>query len=135
MNEIVNKCTQCGSIRQEVEQYCLECGFIFFEGKTCLDHPSVPAEGVCAICAQAYCKDCGLWVNHVFLCDPHSNYEIVEGMAGVCSSENSSELEIAKTVMEQDNLHPDIYSKIIFVPCREVLRAEELINNINNSAT
>lgn len=129
---------------------------------TCFNHPDDNARGVCVICQQAYCKKCGLRVNGVFLCDQHSDYEIYEGMARVFGSSDEQQVNYFKSILEENNLHPFIYTRNtsplsvggvdyslfnasgnpkgklvneikLMVPCSEFLQAEKIINELEHS--
>ena len=144
-----NTCEKCGTNKQSVDRYCSQCGALFIEETTCYNHPSTFAQGVCAICNQACCKKCGLWVNHIFLCDLHSNYDIYEGMACVGVSDDEMELKVAHDILVQEGFHPFIYKTMeyrnrgliehslvpvkLLVPCKEVFGAEKVIDDFIDS--
>lgn len=152
-------CANCGCESSGDSEFCSKCGSIFIDDVQCLNHSDREAEGVCAICHQAYCKKCGLRVNNVFLCDGHSDYEIYEGMARIFGSPDEAQINFIKSCLEKEGFHPFIYNRKatpmhlggsdyslfrssgdsrnvvineikIVVPCIEVLEAKHAIDDI-----
>lgn len=149
-------CDYCGTEISDDAEFCSKCGTIFIDDVTCFNHSDDDAKGVCAICHQAYCKRCGLRVNNIFLCNEHSDYEIYEGMARVFGSLDEQRISYLKSILTENNMHPFIYDKTdspfsegvgnriltkgnllseikILVPCAEVLQAENLIDELDES--
>jgi len=104
-------CLTCEFVVKNNDEYCLNCGTILTENKKCNCHHVVEAEGICLICLKLCCQKCGLYTNGVYLCNEHSNYEIIEGMARVYGSNDSLELEYYKDILEKECLHPFLYSR------------------------
>ncbi|HMN50125.1 MAG TPA: hypothetical protein PKD67_13360 [Ignavibacteriaceae bacterium] len=157
-------CDFCGTEISKDSEFCIRCGTIFIDDVSCFNHPDDNAKGVCAICHQAYCKKCGLRVNGIFLCNEHSNYEIYEGMARVFGSSDEQKINYLKSVLEENNIHPFLYTRKstpinlggadyraaanltgnkdknfayeikLLVPCSEVLQAEYIIDEIDESS-
>jgi hypothetical protein len=102
-------------------------------------------------------------VNNIFLCNEHSNYEIYEGMARVYGSSDEQQVNFYKSILEDNELHPFIYVRKasplsvggvaytlfrssgefdghiineikLMMPCSEVLKAEKIIDEIEESA-
>ena len=155
-------CDFCGTEASNDAEFCNKCGTIFIDDVSCFNHPDDDARGVCAICHQAYCKKCGLRVNGIFLCNEHSDYEIYEGMARVFGSSDEQQISYYKSILEENNLHPFIFERKtsplslggvdyslfrasgdangklineikLMVPCSEVLQAEKIIDEIEES--
>jgi len=155
-------CDFCGTEISNDSEFCTKCGTIFIDNVDCFIHPDDDAKGVCTICHQAYCKKCGLRVNGIFLCNQHSDYEIYEGMARVFGSSDEQQVNLFKSVLEENNLHPFIYQRKaspislgggdytlfrasgdprgqiineikLMVPCAEVLHAEKIIDELDQS--
>lgn len=155
-------CDFCGTEISDDAEFCTKCGTIFIDDVSCFNHSDDDAKGVCAICHQAYCKRCGLRVNSIFLCNEHSDYEIYEGMARVFGSSDEQQVNLYKSALEEDNLHPFIFQRKasplsfgsgdytifqtssdagvhiineikLMVPCSEVLVAEKIIDEIDES--
>lgn len=146
-------CDFCGTEISNDSEFCTKCGTIFIDDVSCFNHSDDDAKGVCTICHQAYCKKCGLRVNGIFLCNQHSDYEIYEGMARVFGSSDEQQVNLYKSVLEENNLHPFIYERKaspislgggdprgqiineikLMVPCSEVLLAEKIIDEIDQS--
>jgi hypothetical protein len=156
-------CDFCGTEISADAEFCNKCGTIFIDQVSCFNHPDNDAKGVCAICHQAYCKRCGIRVNNIFLCNEHSNYEIYEGMARVYGSSDEQQVNFYKSILEDNELHPFIYVRKasplsvggvaytlfrssgefdghiineikLMMPCSEVLKAEKIIDEIEESA-
>ena len=157
-------CDFCGTEISNDSEFCTKCGTIFIDDVSCFNHSDDDAKGVCAICHQAYCKRCGLRVNGIFLCNEHSHYEIYEGMARVFGSSDEQKINYLKSILEENNLHPFLYSRKstplnlggpdylaaahltgdrdgnvvyeikLLVPCSEVLQAEKIIDEIDQSS-
>lgn len=157
-------CDYCGSEISRDAEFCPKCGTIFIGDVSCFNHSDNEAKGVCAICHQAYCKKCGLRVNNIFLCNEHSHYEIYEGMARVFGSSDEQQINYYKSILVENKLHPFIYSRKssplhlggadyslfrasgdsnghiineikLLVPCTEVLQAEKIIDELEQSTT
>ena len=155
-------CDFCGTEAPSDAEFCSKCGTIFIDDVTCFNHPDDDARGVCTICHQAYCKRCGLRVSGIFLCNEHSHYEIYEGMARVFGSSDEQQVNFFKTGLEDNGLHPFIYARKtsplslggveyslfrasgefnghiineikLMVPCDEVLQAEKIIDDLEES--
>ena len=150
-------CDFCGTEISSDSEFCTKCGTIFIDDVSCFNHSDDDAKGVCAICHQAYCKRCGLRVNSIFLCNEHADYEIYEGMARVVGSLDEQQINYYKSVLEENSLHPFIYNNTVspfsegggdriltkgnliyeikmLVPCSEVLQAEKIIDEIDQSS-
>jgi len=156
-------CDFCGTEISKDTEFCTKCGTIFIDDVSCFNHSDDDANGVCAICHQAYCKKCGLRVNNIFLCNEHCEYEIYQGMARVFGSSDEQQVNYYKSILEENNLHPFIFERKtspislggvdyslfrasgdvnghlvneikLMVPCEEVLQAEKIIDEIEESS-
>ncbi len=154
-NEVI--CGYCETTVNEDDDFCPECGTLFTEDANCMNHPEIPAEGVCIICGSPYCKECGYRINKLFLCALHSDYEIYEGMAKVFGTPEESTAEFIRFILIQGGFHPILFSREgpygglkhmfsfsktnestarnlitevkVLVPCAEVTDAEELLRD------
>lgn len=162
MNETI-VCEYCGNETTDDSEFCIKCGNIFVDDVQCLNHSETDAAGVCAICHQAYCKKCGLRVNNIFLCNEHSEYEIVEGMARIFGSSDEAQINYIKVFLEKEGFHPFIYNRKatpmhlggsdhslfraagdsrnviineikLVVPCSEVLEAKSVLDELENQS-
>ena len=153
-------CTNCRFEADNDSDYCPCCGTLFIENVKCETHPDDKAEGVCVICGNPFCSNCGHSVNNIFLCNEHDGYEIYEGMARVFGTSDEIQIQYVNKYLEENDLHPFIYSKKsspmhlggtdyslfraagdssghilneikLMVPCNEVLEAKNLISEIN----
>jgi hypothetical protein len=153
-------CSNCDNAINADDDFCPNCGVLFTEGVKCVNHEKIDADGVCIICCEPFCKDCGLTVNDLyFVCDEHDGYEIIEGMARIYGSSDSLEIECYKNSLEKEGFHPIIYSRKVspisigspdytlfkasgefnghiineyklMVPCQEVLPAEKILDEL-----
>lgn len=152
-------CLNCEFLAKEDDDYCTNCGTIFLENIKCTNHFETEAHGVCLICLKPFCKKCGLFVSNCFVCDRHSNYEIIEGMARIYGSSDSLKMTYLKDVLEKENLHPYLFSRKsspislgnvdyslfrasgeydghlineikLMLPLNEILKAEKILNLI-----
>jgi RNA polymerase subunit RPABC4/transcription elongation factor Spt4 len=153
-------CDKCRLEIDEDSDFCPRCGTLFSKGVKCPNHPSTDAEYVCVICNEPYCKKCGAIVSRVFLCGQHDFYEVYEGMARVYGSSDFAQVNYIKGCLEQETLHPFIYSRKaspmhlggsdyslfrasgdwhiineikLMIPCSEVLAAEKIIEELDLS--
>lgn len=154
-------CSYCENTILDDDDLCPSCGSLFAENVKCVNHEDEDAAGVCVICLDPLCEECGLFVNDLrFLCDEHSGYEIYQGMARVFGSSDILEVEYYKNVLEKENMHPIIYSRKtspislgapdhtlfrasgefnghiineykLMVPCQEVISSEVIIAKLN----
>lgn len=152
-------CAICNGEIQDGDDFCPDCGSLLIENVACTNHPNTEAQGVCVICLEPFCSDCGLRVSGLFLCDPHSHYEIYEGMARIYGSSDSVDVEYRKKMLEDEGFHPYIYARKasaislggpdftlfrasgefdghivnefkLMVPCQEALEAEKKLQEI-----
>jgi len=157
MAEVI--CSYCQNQISEDSDFCPRCGSLFAENIKCKLHDDVDAEGVCLICSEPYCSDCGNYVNKLFLCNKHNSYEIYEGFARIFGSSDHLQCDYVKSCLEQNSIHPIIFSNKfsqlyigsenysvfstgdqskffihneikVMVPCSEVLEAEKIISGL-----
>jgi hypothetical protein len=157
-------CENCSNQVDESAKYCPDCGSLFEKYVKCCNHPEEDAEGVCLICDKPFCSKCGMMVdrgysNDIFLCEEHSNYEIIEGMVRVYGTNDNVQVQFISDCLEKAGLHPflffrrtnflhpggenytfyepseDVNGHIInedkiMVPCKEVIKAEAVLKEI-----
>ncbi|MBI3578809.1 MAG: DUF2007 domain-containing protein [Ignavibacteriales bacterium] len=152
-------CGKCGADIEKTFDFCPACGGVFVEHVVCVHHPHEEAEGVCVICSQPLCKICGIWVNGIFLCEAHQEYEVYEGMAKVFGLSDEVQASYAANLLKQAGLHPFLYQRKaspislggpdytlfkasgeynghiineikIMVPCQEVNQAEKILTDL-----
>ncbi|MCK5458034.1 MAG: hypothetical protein KAI45_12980 [Melioribacteraceae bacterium] len=104
-------CNYCKNEVTKSDNFCANCGTIFLENEICENHPNKIAEGKCLICLIKLCTECGLFVNGVFLCEDHSDYEVYEGMSKVFGSSDILQVNYMKEIFEGEGLHPFIYER------------------------
>jgi hypothetical protein len=155
-------CSRCNYPVKENDDFCPECGTLFWEKVNCINHKNIPADGVCIICCEPFCKECGFFVNDLyFLCNEHSEYEIFEGTVCVYSDNDAGHTNQIESYLKENGLHPIVKSEKIpirnnnlsqkfiygsieeinllnpdnfrvFVPSQEVLFAENLLKTFND---
>lgn len=152
-------CAICNREIKEGDDFCPDCGSLFIEKVACVHHPDTEAAGVCVICLDPFCFDCGIRTNGLFLCDDHSHYEIYEGMARIYGSSDSVDVGYKARLLEDEGFHPFVYLRKasplsiggpdyslfrasgeykghlinehkLMVPCQEVLEAEKKLKEI-----
>lgn len=111
MDKAEFQCIKCSFPVKETDEYCYNCGSILSEDQKCYLHKDKEALGICLVCLKLCCKKCGLFVNNAFLCNGHSDYEVIEGMGRVYGSSDELELSFYKDALEKEGLHPFIYSR------------------------
>jgi hypothetical protein len=140
-------CSGCGGEVENEAAFCPNCGGLFNDTLSCCNHPSEEADGVCVICRRPYCSDCATWVGQHYLCDPHAEYEIYEGMARIFSSPDATAAEMTSRSLEEGGFHPFLVIRsrtsgprltrpisarqsgpeIVLVPFGEVIDAEKFL--------
>lgn len=106
-------CSNCDNTVDPDAPWCPHCGALFGDD-VCRVHPDEEADGVCVICGLPCCSDCGTWVNDIFLCGTHEEYELIEGRARVYGSMDVLAAEYASRCLEQAGLHPFTYSRLAY---------------------
>ena len=158
IEEEIYICNHCKNDVKIGDEYCTHCGSILVENVQCKQHLKVEAEGICIICGLSCCKKCGAFINNLFLCNTHSEYEIYEGMARIYGSLNDTPAQHANTCLEQAGFHPFVFCRVqpqggpqfvytlfrsagdsgghiineikVMVPCEEVINAEKFLRKI-----
>jgi hypothetical protein len=141
-------CSVCKHEVLKTDDFCPHCGDIFDANIACVHHHNVPAEGVCIICAEPLCAECGGWVRGLYLCRKHLGYEIVEGMVRIFGVGDETQAQVANSRLEQAGFHPLVFSHKaspislggtddmifneikIMVPCQEVAQAEKVLREL-----
>jgi hypothetical protein len=124
-------CEKCGEQVEDDDASCPSCGVLFTDLLVCSQHPAQLASGVCVVCREPYCDECGEIVNHRFVCGRHALYDIEEGMGRVMSYRATSDPQLPSSCLEQAGLHPyTIPGRGIYVPLSEVLEAEKVLKEV-----
>ena len=155
-------CAKCENEVSEILDFCPYCGNIFLENINCVTHPESIAMGACLICEEAYCSECGGYVNEKFLCAKHETYEIYESMAKVFGKSDAVYCNYLADVLKQSDIKAIVYSRKVspisigggeyslfrasgeykghlinefkvMVPLSDVLNAERIIGEIEKS--
>jgi hypothetical protein len=149
------RCEKCSAEVEEDAEFCPACGALFMEGVVCMEHPALAAEGVCVICQTLCCGECGGERASIFLCNSHSEYEVMEGMARVYGTADTMQAHYIARCLEQAGLDPFVYSRRfnpgpdiaqnflypqvrgetlnelkVYVPFDEVIAAEGVLKNL-----
>ena len=151
-------CKWCENEIEESDEFCPNCGTKFKDDAFCTQHHNKKAEGVCIICCEPFCVKCGGWINDIFLCELHANYEIYQGMARIYGVLDDNMAQFVQECLKQAGLHPFIYfrhkplggPRIVYtlfgaggdydghivnevkvmVPCQEVIEAEKVLKEL-----
>lgn len=130
-NEHGLTCEKCGKDVRDDDAFCPGCGSVFTDLYVCCRHPSVAATGVCVICLQPFCVECGKIKGEGFLCDAHAAYVIHEGMVRVFWNRGTLESQLAASSLSQAGLHPFTIADVeVFVPLTEIRQAENVLKEI-----
>jgi hypothetical protein len=105
------RCEKCDAEVAEDAEFCPACGALFMDGVVCQEHPAVGAEGACVICQTFCCEECGGEKSSIFLCNSHSEYEVMEGMARVYGTADTLQAHYIASCLEQAGLDPFVYSR------------------------
>ncbi len=108
-NKII--CDYCDNEVKEDYDFCPFCGELFVEGEKCKNHNNVDAKGVCIICGEAYCDECGGKVTRKFLCNDHAEYEIFQNMVRVYGTNYAVNADYIKSCLDEAGLHPMVYTR------------------------
>ena len=99
-------CPNCECEIKEDDDFCPDCGTLFAEDVKCAAHEDKNAEGVCVICCEPFCKECGSFIDDVFFCEEDSDYKFSEGRVNLFESNDSEQMDIVKNILEEKGLHP-----------------------------
>ena len=101
----VTRCSYCTEEVTTDSDFCPHCGVIFESAGevTCDFHPSKPASGVCIICRNTICRECGVRVHGRIFCQEHRAVKVQEDWAEVFHSNEIAEAELVKSVLESTN--------------------------------
>jgi hypothetical protein len=98
----LSPCPQCTEEVTSDSDFCPHCGVLFDEaGDVMCDlHPQIPAQGVCIICRNVVCPECGFDVLGRVVCAEHKAVTVQEDWAEVYQSTDITEAELIKSVLE-----------------------------------
>lgn len=147
-------CSLCESEIKRDDDFCSNCGTLFTEFVKCTEHLDKNAEGVCVICCEPFCEECGSFVDDVFFCSEDSEYQCLEGRVNLFTTTEITQMDFIRESMEQGGLHPIILSErggykssrilslispdesspygllALMVPFQEVIRAEAILHDL-----
>ncbi|PKL83933.1 MAG: hypothetical protein CVV24_02565 [Ignavibacteriae bacterium HGW-Ignavibacteriae-3] len=156
-------CSFCESGVKNDDDFCPNCGSIFADNVKCSKHQDADAAGICVICCEGYCNECGFALyGRVFLCSAHSELDIFEGMARVYGNNDFTQIALVKSSLEGEGLHPFIFSRKanplhfptsdysvfrpsgkfdgnmideikVMVPFQEVIEAEKIVSDLKSA--
>ena len=104
-------CAFCENEISEDLDFCPYCGSLFIEDVKCINHTNTEANGVCLICEEPYCKECGKFTGKKFLCSIHKEYEIYEGMAKVFGSNDNIHCNYLADMLRQEGINALVYKR------------------------
>lgn len=76
-------CVHCQAEVQATEEFCPHCGMLFEEERVCAHHHGVGAIGVCVVCGEAFCRQCGGWREGRFRCEQHAQQQVCAKQSGL----------------------------------------------------
>lgn len=152
-------CPNCECEVRNDDDFCPDCGTLFTEDVKCAEHTDKDAEGVCVICCEPFCKECGRKRDGVFFCEQDSGYNFSEGRANLFESNDPEQMDVVKNILEEKGLHPFILSQTkgnktlvlgadpremlipgryagempyvyLMIPFQEVIKAEEILQEL-----
>jgi hypothetical protein len=152
-------CPNCECEIKEDDDFCPDCGTLFAEDVKCAAHEDKNAEGVCVICCEPFCKECGSFIDDVFFCEEDSDYKFSEGRVNLFESNDPEQMDVVKNILEEKGLHPYILSQTrgnksfvlgadptamlmpgkyandlsylyLMIPFQEVIKAEEVLQEL-----
>jgi len=99
---ILTNCSNCKEEITEDSDFCPHCGVLFdtTEKVMCDLHPQNIAQGVCIICRDVVCQECGVAVQGRVLCKEHKAVFVQQDWAEVFRSTDIAEAELIKSVLE-----------------------------------
>jgi RNA polymerase subunit RPABC4/transcription elongation factor Spt4 len=102
---VEEKYVLCPGCMEEItpdSDFCPHCGILFSSaaGQSCDTHPQHQASGICIICRNLVCSDCGKLVRNRTFCLDHRKVEVQQDWARVFQSTDINESEIARAVLE-----------------------------------
>ena len=104
-------CPKCNDAVEKDDDFCPNCGTLFAETVFCVNHPEQAAVGVCVICTDPFCAECGSTENGIFCCNLHADYEMVQGHAKIFGTDDLVLAEYVKSSLEDEDLHPKIFNR------------------------
>ncbi len=152
---------ECGNCQHDIAtdaDYCTNCGGIYIDHLTCSTHGMTQANGVCVFCDKPFCNVCGIWQSNVFCCKSYSEYEIIEQMACLRTSNDVMLIDYITKNLKAHNLQPFVYKhdlrpivfnnatvaggvsdiihhhneQRIMLPFSEILIAEDILSDIES---
>ena len=132
-------CDECKNEVTGDSDYCPCCGSLFVENIKCLNHQTREAEGVCVICANPFCEECGEPVNSIFLCEDHCEVEIYMSAARVNYNMDQTGSQFIYEFLLKEGLHPVMNSFVgywrdgtitVMVPFSEYIPAMKIIDDL-----
>ena len=103
-------CENCERESTADSDFCPHCGFLFETGEkvACDAHPLSDAIGVCIICQTPLCDVCGEMNEDRLFCSEHLDVVVVDEWAGVVTSTDVNDAELARAVLESAGFHVQV---------------------------
>lgn len=100
------RCPECGGDVDAESDFCPHCGVLKPSAGTprCRVHPDEAAQHVCIMCHQLLCRQCRKSRAGRSFCDEHRKIEVVLDWANVFQSNDVTEAELLRSVLESEGL-------------------------------
>lgn len=100
------RCPKCGEEVVQESDFCPHCGTLRAGAGSarCSVHPDAAAVHVCIICHRTLCEQCCKGRAGRAFCDDHRKVEVVLDWANVFQSNDVTEAELLRSVLEAEGL-------------------------------
>jgi len=100
------RCPDCGEEVTGESDFCPHCGILRpgAGSPRCTVHGDLAAQSVCIICHRLLCRQCRKRRTGRAFCDEHRNVEVVLDWANVFQSNDVTEAELLRSVLEAEGL-------------------------------
>jgi len=133
------ECKNCRSKIPLGTDFCIECGYLLDEHRSCINHPGVRSDFLCLVCRQPFCKKCGKFIDGKFICNNDENYNFVGNWVILTSDPQLETLEPARLALEERKIYAVIKDRrdrvqrylsgqyTLLVPIIQVKKAEKIL--------
>lgn len=104
-------CSYCENEINTDSDFCPYCGTLCLGNIKCKNHEDVDAQGVCLICEEPFCNQCGGRRNHKFFCSAHDDYEVYQGMAKVYGSSDYVQCSYIIDALKNEGINALMYNR------------------------
>lgn len=107
LREETRRCERCGETIAADAEACPACGH-FHVPASCDRHADRTAEGRCALCGRALCKECDRGHRPYHLCEEHAGVAVIEGWAEVVSVPDEVEARLIEENIRAEGIEARI---------------------------